>query len=362
MNDLQIAEKESSMSAKQKTIKCVVWDLDNTLWQGILLEDTAVFLRDKVVETIKTLDARGILHSIASKNNQETAVAKLAELGLADYFLYPQINWNPKSASIKAIANALNIGLDTFAFVDDNIFEREEVTHELPQVLCLDAGDADIENMLDMPRLKPPFITPESALRRRMYQSESQRMAAEATFTGQNEAFLATLNMTLHIRRAQEEDLQRAEELTKRTNQLNTTGYTYSYAELNALRQSDNHLLLVSSLDDKYGTYGTIGLALVTLGKTVWTLKLLLMSCRVMSRGVGTIMLNYILARAKEAGVTLQAEFVENGRNRMMYVTYKFAGFRELETRGDVNILENDLSLIQALPEYVTVIYPEAGK
>jgi len=84
-----------------------------------------------------------------------------------------------------------------------------------------------------------------------------------------------------------------------------------------------------------------------------WTVKLLLMSCRVMSRGVGTIMMNYIMSRAKEANVRLRAEFVSNGRNRMMYVTYRFGGFREVEKHGDLTVLENDLAQIQPFPDYV---------
>jgi len=339
--------------AEKQSIKCVVWDLDNTIWDGILLEDTNVSLRSETVHTIQELDRRGILHSIASRNDHDTAMAALKELGIEEFFLYPEINWNPKSTSIRAIAKSLNIGLDTFAFVDDQPFEREEVAYALPEVLCIDA--ADIHTVPDMPRMKPRFITSESALRRQMYMSDINRDRAEEDFVGTNEEFLARLDMVFKIKPAKEHDLQRAEELTVRTHQLNTTGYTYSYDELNAFRQSNDHLLLVASLDDKYGTYGTIGLALVELGRAFWTVKLLLMSCRVMSRGVGTIMMNYIMSRTQKAGVPLRAEFISNGRNRMMYVTYKFGGFKEIDKIGDLIVFENDLSQIQPTPDYVQV-------
>lgn len=339
--------------AEQQPIKCVVWDLDNTIWEGVLLEDSNVSLRDGVLETLQALDRRGILQSIASKNHYDTAVAKLKELGIEQYFLYPEIHWSSKSSSIKAIAESINIGLDTFAFVDDQPFEREEVAFALPEVLCVDA--ADIENILEMPRMKPRFITAESALRRQMYMGDIQRKQAEEEYTGPNEDFLASLQMVFKIKRAEEEDLQRAEELTVRTHQLNTTGYTYAYDELNEFRHSDDHLLLVATLDDKYGTYGTIGLALVELGSQTWQIKLLLMSCRVMSRGVGTIMMNYLMSRAKRAGASLRAEFVPNGRNRMMYITYKLGGFTEIYNQDDLIILENDLSTIQPLPDYLTI-------
>jgi FkbH-like protein len=192
-----------------------------------------------------------------------------------------------------------------------------------------------------------------------MYQGDMERHRAETEFAGTNEDFLATLGMVFTIKPAEESGLKRAEELTLRTHQLNTTGYTHSYDELDAFRQSQDHLLLIASLDDKYGTYGTIGLALVELSEAFWTIKLLLMSCRVMSRGVGTIMMGHIMSRAKQATARLRAHFIPNGRNRMMYVTYKFGGFREVEQRGDLIVLENDLTQIQPFPSYVRVLLPE---
>ena len=349
-----LTEQEiAKAKAEKQSIKCVVWDLDNTLWQGVLLEDEQVTLRPGVREVLDELDRRGILQSIASRNDHATAMAKLEAFGLHEYFLYPEINWNPKSTSIQAIAKALNLGLDAFAFVDDQPFERDEVVFALPDVACIDA--CDLLQIIDLPRMLPRFITSESRLRRQMYLSDMKRNQDERAFVGANDEFLASLNMLFKLKPADESDLQRAEELTLRTHQLNTTGYTYSYDELNHFRQSPNHLLLVASLDDKYGTYGTIGLALTELNKEFWTVKLLLMSCRVMSRGVGTIMMNHIMTCAKQAGARIRAEFVPNGRNRMMYVTYKFGGFTEVEKNGDLVILENDLSQIQPFPPYVNV-------
>jgi glutaryl-CoA dehydrogenase (non-decarboxylating) len=336
-------------------IKCLVWDLDHTLWDGILLEDAEVTLREGVVDIIRTLDQRGILQSIASRNEHGHAMAKLEALGLADYFLYPQINWNSKADNIKTIAQKLNIGLDTFAFIDDQVFEREEVNFSLPDVACIDA--ADLVQVPDMPRMHPRFITDESGQRRQMYLSDLRRNTVEAEFIGPKNEFLATLNMVLTIAPAREEDLKRAEELTMRTHQLNTTGDTYSYEELDRLRQSDQHMLLIAGLDDKYGTYGKIGLVLIDCSEQAWTIKLLLMSCRVMSRGVGGFLINHIRNAAREKGVRLLAEFVANDRNRMMYMTYKFANFRETspQATGQRTILENDLSHLQEFPHYLTI-------
>ncbi|WP_086824676.1 HAD family hydrolase [Allokutzneria sp. NRRL B-24872] len=335
-------------------IKCVVWDLDNTVWEGILLEDGDVKLRDEVAEEIRRLDELGVLHSVASRNDHDAAMAKLREFGLAEYFLYPQINWNAKSGSIEQIAKSINIGLDAIAFVDDQPFEREEVAHVLPAVLTVDAL-GDLPAILAQEDFRPKFVTDESRIRREMYQAAAQRDVIEQEYSGTSEEFLATLDMRFTITRAQEADLQRAEELTVRTNQLNSTGRTYSYEELDALRTSPDHLLLVASLTDRYGSYGKIGLALVERGQPAWHLRMMLMSCRVMSRGVGTVLLNHIMGLAKADGAKLRAEFVETGRNRMMYVTYAFAGFAEVERDGSHLVFESDLAQIQPPPAYLVV-------
>jgi len=356
ITDQPATHAEAVRAAKKKekqSIKCVVWDLDDTVWDGILLEDREVKLRPHVVHILKTLDERGILHSIASRNDRDVAMAKLKELGIDEYFLYPQINWNSKAASIAQIAQDINIGLDAVAFVDDQPFEREEVAFSHGQVLCLDS--AKLDGILDRHELNPRFITEDSRLRRRMYMADIARNRVEADYVGPKEEFLATLGMIFTIAPCREEDLKRAEELTVRTNQLNATGYTYSYDELDELRRSPRHELLIASLEDRHGTYGKIGLALVEKDGEIWTLKLLLMSCRVMSKGVGTLLLQHILRRAKEAGARLRAEFVSNDRNRQMLITYKFAGFKEVERAGEVILFENDYSVLQPPPVYVDV-------
>lgn len=336
-----------------RKVKCVIWDIDNTIWDGVLLEDKEVSLRKEISGIIRTLDERGILQSIASKNDENAVKEKLEQFGLNEYFLYPQVNWNSKSSSIKKIVESINIGIDTVAFVDDQPFEREEVRFSLPQVLCIDA--ADIDKMLEMDEMKPRFITEDSKLRRHMYLSDICRNKSEEEFVGPQEQFLASLNMVFTVSNAKEADLQRVEELTVRTHQLNTTGYTYSYEEIDEFRKSDRYKLLIAGMDDKYGTYGKIGVVLIECAGGIWTIKLLLMSCRVMSRGMGSVLINQIMQMAKQNGVKLRAEFVSTDKNRMMYVTYKFAGFKEIEERGDFVLFENDLLNIQPVPDYVEI-------
>lgn len=335
-------------------VKCVVWDLDETVWEGVLLEGGAQRLRPGVEQVIRELDRRGVLHSVASRNEHDAAWRRLEEFGLAEFFLHPQIGWNPKSASVAEIARALNIGVDTLAFVDDQAFEREEVGFAHPAVLTVDAAEA--AQLAGLPEFTPKSITEESAGRREMYRAALDRDRAEQDSHGGTEAFLATLGMEFTISRATVEDLQRAEELTVRTNQLNSTGVMYSYEELEQLLDSPEHVLLMASLKDRFGDYGKIGLALAERGDEAWTLKLLLMSCRVMSRGVGTVLLNHVRGLAHAEGAALRADFVPTDRNRIMYVTYRFAGFNELgEPREGVQTMVDAPGEVPAPPAYLTV-------
>ena len=345
------------MAASHKEIKCVVWDLDNTLWEGTLLEDKEVRLKPDIEALIGELDGRGILHSIASRNDYDLAMGKLREFDLERYVLYPEIHWNPKSTSIAKIQKNLNIGMDTILFIDDQPFERDEVQSVHAEVTCV---HADVYlGLLDDPRLNPRYITQDSQRRRLLYLENMQREQDEEEFEGPRDEFLAELDMHFIISVAGEADLQRAEELTVRTNQLNATGVTYSYAELDRFRRSSDHRLLVCELIDRYGSYGKIGLALIETKAVCWHLKLMLMSCRVMSRGVGTVLLSHIMQEARAHGAKLLADFRKTDRNKMMHIAYRFANFKEVSHDGNGNVvLENDLSRIQPFPPYLRVDVP----
>lgn len=342
-----------------KYIKCVVWDLDDTLWDGTLIEGDSVTLKPGIREIIETLDSKGILLSIASKNNHEDAMEKLIELGLDDYFLYPKINWNAKSSSIEAIQKELNIGMDTLLFIDDQEFERSEVKSAHPEVVVLDAKN--YQELIKMPQLNPKIVTEDSKRRRILYKEEKKRRVAEQEFVGAPDEFLRSLDMKFSISLAKDTDLERAEELTVRTNQLNSTGISYDYETLKQLMHSPNHHLWICELTDKFGSYGKIGLALVENNQDTWHIKLLLMSCRVVSRGSGTLLLTYILKEAKSRGKKVLADFRKTDRNRQMFITYKLANFVEKEQNGQQILFENDLSFIQEYPPYVE-IFIESGE
>ncbi|MEI9928887.1 MAG: HAD-IIIC family phosphatase [Sphingomonas sp.] len=190
----------AAVSARRAPLKCIVWDLDETLWRGTLLEGGADAPAPGVEAVIRALDARGILQSIASKNDHDVAWAQVEALGLAEYFLFPQIGWWSKVKSIETIAERLGIGLDAIAFIDDQPAERDEVAYFLPQVFVVDP--ARLPTLLEEPSLMPRFVTSESRRRRAMYRADIERKEAEEQHDGPRDAFLATLGMRMTIRRA----------------------------------------------------------------------------------------------------------------------------------------------------------------
>lgn len=336
---------------EERLVKCVVWDLDNTIWDGTVLENDDVTLRQDIAGILDRLDGRGILNSVASRNDEELALSRLSALGIREFFLTPQVNFGPKAESVRRVAANLNIGLDSIVFVDDDEFERAAVQAELPEVRVVDGCDPTaLTDMLQLDR--EDTSTPEARRRRPMYLEEEARAAAETSFEGAAPQFLASLELLFTIRRAGPQDLARAQELTVRTNQLNSTGKTFSAEDLERFRGSDTHELLVMELQDRFGSYGTVGLALVETGDTAWTINMLLTSCRVMSRGAGGTFLAHIAERALQHGVACRADFVHTGRNRLMYALFKFAGFREGDEAG---ILELGDAAAPAVPTYARI-------
>lgn len=334
----------------EKRIKCLVWDLDRTLWEGTLSEGGGTVLRDGVRETLAELDQRGILFSIASKNEHAPALRRLEELGVADYFLCPEISWDDKSEGIRRIAEALNLKLDAFAFIDDSTFERDAVQYALPEVAVY--PETAVGTLASLPEFTPRFITEDSRNRRQMYRADLVRRKVKSRF-GSDEEFLRTLDIHAQIRPVQVEDLQRVEELTVRTHQLNSTGYTYSYDELVEMAQSPAYIFQVCGLRDKYGDSGKVGLLLLENGEDLLTIKLLIVSCRVMAYGVGSALLTHAIRLAVGQGKRLRAEFLETEFNRIMFVTYKFAGFEEVEEQGDRLLLEYRGEGLPELPSHI---------
>jgi methoxymalonate biosynthesis protein len=307
------------------TVKCLVWDLDNTLWQGTLLEDGEVVVDDSIRKIVIELDSRGILQSVCSRNDHDFAWARLKALGLAEYLVLPQIGWGPKSEAVRRIADTLNFALGTIAFIDDQPAERAEVAYHLPEVACYPAEAA--LTLADLPEFTPATSTVDSRRRRQMYQAGFRRDTERAGYSGTDEDFLRSLGLVLRMDQATDEQLSRVEELTLRTSQMNATGVHYSDETLRGLMDDPYHEVLVASLTDKFGPHGAVGVILIEKYPDVWHLRLLATSCRVVSFGAGAVLLAWLADQAAHSGVHFLADFRPTGRNRMMEIAYRFAGF-----------------------------------
>lgn len=322
------------------TVKCLVWDLDDTLWDGVVLEgdDPAPF--PVALETLAELDRRGILHAAAGRGERHVTQRHLEERGLSDWFCAVQVGWGAKSAAVRRIAKALNIGLDTIAFIDNDPLERAEVGGELPMVRCYPA--TEVGRLPELRDFRPEHITAEAAGRRRLYQVEWQRHEAEEEFTEGRQEFLDSLGLVMELSPATEEDLSRASELTVRTHQLNSTGLTYGIDELRRLSASPDHQVRLARLRDRFGDYGIIGLSVTELTGRDAVLRLMLMSCRVASRGTGSVLLHHLIQQALAEGRRPVAHFIPTEVNRNLLVTMRFAGYATTVTDEDRLVLAVD--------------------
>jgi FkbH-like protein len=333
------------------TVKCVVWDLDNTLWDGVLVEDGAERLRLKpgVAEVIAELDRRGILQSVASKNNHDDAMAMLQELGISDYFLHPQISWGPKSAAIDNVARLLNIGRDTLLFVDDSAFERSQVQSGCPDVRVLDA--ADLLSIPQLPYCQAP-ATDESRARRKMYRVEQERQAVAQTFCDDYQSFLKDCAIEVSLTPLTAENEERVHELTQRTNQMNFSGTRYDRQTLRAVQQTPHLDTYVINCQDRFGSYGTVGFGVVDRRDP--RLTDLMFSCRIQAKRVEHAFLTHLLAkyRGQRSGAFF-ASYRKTPRNAPSGQVFSDIGMRELETVDGVTWLIFEAE--QAVPKEDTI-------
>lgn len=277
-------------------VKCVVWDLDNTLWNGTLIETEdplTLTLNPGVREVIEELDRRGIIQSVASKNDFAPAMEMLNGLGVAEYFLYPQISWAPKSGAVEQIARCLNIGIDALALVDDTAFERRQVRSVWPQVRTYDV--TELETLLSRPEFDVP-ATAESRSRRAMYRAEEKRstlMAAEHTNLAD---FIRRCNLRMRLfTPATEEEKLRCYELIVRTNQLNMSGVKYTPEEFEELLARPDHKNFAFSCADDFGEYGIVGFGQYRVEGGALDFKEFAMSCRVAGKFVESALFTHLL-------------------------------------------------------------------
>jgi FkbH-like protein len=324
-------------ATNSRKVKCVVWDLDDTLWDGVLVEQGSDKLRLKggISSVIQTLDARGILNSIASKNNPEDAWEVIKKFNLDEYFLYPQISWNPKSQAIQAIAQQLNIGLESVVFIDDSRFEREEVGAVCPQVRTLpaEAYSALLQRKdFDVP------VTEESKERRKLYQLEMDRKTLARSFSDDYLAFLRHCQIQLTIRRMTEENLERVHELTQRTNQMNFSGNRYTRDVLRTILADSQLDAFVLSCEDRFGSYGVVGFSIVDRRESLMTD--LMFSCRIQSKRIEHAFLGFLIRKyMSETGKEFSANYRRTPRNAPSGQVFADLGLEEVDIRDGVSLL-----------------------
>jgi FkbH-like protein len=342
-----------------KKVKVLVTDLDNTLWNGILIEnpDRIPDLLPGRREVLRELDRRGILLSVASKNNPADAQRVLERHGIWDLFLHPQIGWEPKSAGIRTLVQRLNVGMDTVAFIDDMEFEREEVRAALPDVRTWDAG-----RFPELPALgefNVP-VTPDSQERRRMYQQEQSRQSSFGASGLEYSAFLYSCGIRLVLGPLTAENRERVYELVQRTNQLNFSGTRYSREDLLAIEQAGETIPVVMRCEDRYGSYGIVGFSILRRAGDALEMADLMLSCRIQGKQVEHSFLAHLHALAAAAGLAaLVCRFTPTERNGPAGRVFAEMPFEHEEAGGGRQL--HRLAASQSLARYPATVVDAVG-
>ncbi len=317
------------------TIKCVAWDIDNTLLTGTFIESgTRQPPADAEMTTVLAeLGRRGIVHAIASRN--PPAAAAYAAQVTGSTFVAVECGWDRKSAAIGRILTELGVGADALAFVDDDPYERAEVSFALPDVLVL--SPEDMTDALGWPEFSPAAVTEEARRRSELYLDGKRRQAAGREFGGSRDEFLRYCQTKITIALASGADVPRLHELSVRTHQFNSAGEGAAEAAFLAMIGSAGREVMTVRLRDRFGDDGIVGGCVVEQGKdgkdSRWTVRLLMMSCRAMGRGVIDALLAWLIRSAAERGApALEVPAMLNARNVPLRLALAAAGFRAAET------------------------------
>jgi methoxymalonate biosynthesis protein len=345
----------SAPAGPGRLVKCVVWDLDNTLLRGIYLESRpGPPPPDPAMASLLTvLGERGILHAIASRNPPEAA--RYAAQATGCEFVAAECGWGRKSESLARIAAGLDIGVDALAFVDDDPYERAEVGAALPGVRVLSPEDA--AEAVDWPEFSPAEVTPEARRRAGLYQQRQRRLAAERSFGGSREEFLRACGTKVTIARAVAGDVPRLHELSERTSQFNSAGQALSSASLENLIRSPAQDVMTVRLQDCFADDGLVGGCVVARDQ-VWTVPFLMMSCRAIGRGVIGSLLGWLARAAARGGAAaVLVPCVLNERSVPLRLALASAGFRADPGRAGPGqaVFRHDLAApLPARPGWVT--------
>ncbi|MBR1923020.1 MAG: HAD-IIIC family phosphatase [Paludibacteraceae bacterium] len=334
-------EQQRALILKRK--KCLVLDLDNTLWSGVLGEDGIEGIQvdgdypGKAFhywqEGIKELGRQGVILAICSKNNiaDVEALFHAREMPLKlDDFACMRINWNDKASNLKAIAEDLNIGLDSFVFVDDNPTERELIKQQLPMVVVPDFPEQPYELPKFYEQLVKGYfsvytLTDEDKKKTEQYRQNASRAQAQAQFTNM-EDFLRSLEMKLTIEPASNITIPRIAQMTQKTNQFNLTTHRYSENDIRQMT-ADGAMIYTLAVRDRFGDNGITGLIIITRRGEIDTL---LLSCRVLGKGIENAFVRRVL---KIVDIKkLKARYIPTEKNGQVADFYDKLGFKRVST------------------------------
>jgi FkbH-like protein len=331
-----------------KTKKCLILDLDNTLWGGVIGDDGLQGLilgRDHPVgeaflnfqSYVKDLQRRGVILAICSKNDTENAKEGFAHpdsiLKLEDFSAF-KANWNPKPENICEIAAELNIGLDSLVFVDDNPAERALVADQLTEVAVPDVG-SDVFRFAEVLEHERYFevdkLVQDDLSRSNYYSSNAQRSTYEAGFPDYGE-FLASLEMTAEIGPFLPVYLERITQLINKTNQFNLTTRRYTNAEVESIARDQAFITLYGRLADKFGDNGLVSVLIGRVLDDTVELDLWVMSCRVFKREMEFAMFDALVERCQELGFRkIVGVYIPSKKNNMVAGHYASLGFSRTE-------------------------------
>jgi FkbH-like protein len=351
LGEKKITEKMLQLirPARIPSKKCLVLDLDGTLWGGVIGEDGVNGIKldrygqnsryyDFQREILKIHD-KGILLAIASKNNPEDvedAFKHPCMLLRKEHFSAIIANWQPKSDSMKQIAEMLKIGIDSLVFVDDNPVEREEVRQNSSEVTIADfPEDTSLLSEFSIELYDKYFyswtLTNEDLQKTRMYADNKKREESKKTFANLDD-FLKDMNIKMSVQRVDDSTVARAFQLIYKTNQFNLTTRRYTESEIAQMISDPNILFLIGSVKDRFGDNGyTILCVAIIESETEAKLDSFLMSCRIMGRKIEFSFLKEVESMLATMGVdTILAEYIPSNKNLPCRNFYNDAGYNEV--------------------------------
>lgn len=359
---------------KFMTKKCLVLDLDNTLWGGIAGEDGISGINLDISGTGKSfydfqkqilnLYNKGIILAINSKNNVEDAMTIIENhphmLLRKRHFSSLKINWNDKVKNIKEISNELNIATDSMVFFDDNPMEREFVKSMLPEVKVVDVpSDTSkyVDTLNDIVEFELLKMTDEDIKRNMMYMENKKRLEAQQQFENIDE-YLASLEIKIILEYADDFSIPRIAQLTQKTNQFNMTTKRYSQTDIENMLKSGTYLILSCQVLDKFGDNGITGVCIVGIKNTSAYIDTFLLSCRVLGRNVEYAFINEVISILLDHGFeTVYSSYIKTEKNKANEKFYANAGFSKYFEDNDTTAYSlNNRNRLKTIQYIQTII------